>query len=282
MEMLSPHPGGGIFEALDGHMYGNYSNSNTLVMLHGFGTDQHVWHYLIPVLACFFRVVVFDMAFTPNVRPGLYDADKYSNYTAYADDLLGVLDQLQLDKVIYLGHSMSAMVGCIAAVKKPELFQQLILLSGSPRYLNAEGYYGGFSLPEVEGIFNQISQNYQEWVEDFAQHVIIVNDSQAQLEFEQDLLRMDPTTTLGLSKVVFLSDWRVILPQVTVPTILMSSKEDHVVPVSVDYYMEKEMGGPTQLNLLPTSGHFPMLTAHDLLLRALGGVLGIKNSTSKC
>jgi len=114
-------------------MYGNMANNQTLVLAHGFGSNQCVWHYLIPFLACYFRVVVFYIAFVPGVRPGFYDPNKYSTYMGYADGLLGVLEELDVKKVVYLGHSMSAMIGCIAAVKKPQLFDQLILLGGSPR-----------------------------------------------------------------------------------------------------------------------------------------------------
>lgn len=125
--------GGGIFEALNGHVYGNHSNP-TLVLSHGFGTDQTFWHYLIPTLAFFFKVVVFDLAFSPNVQSGFYDPSKYSNYTGYANDLLDVLDELRVEKAVYLGHSMSSMIGCLAAIQKPHLFQHLILLGASPRY----------------------------------------------------------------------------------------------------------------------------------------------------
>ena len=123
--------GGGIVDALNANIYGN--GTQTLVLAHGFGTDQTVWHFLIPYLACYFKVVVFDLAFSPNVSSDVYDQNKYSTFDGYAQDLVCLLDELNLNKTIYLGHSMSAMIGCLAATKRPELFQHLVLLSGSPR-----------------------------------------------------------------------------------------------------------------------------------------------------
>ena len=126
--------GGHIVETLNVNVYGN--GTQALVLAHGFGADQTLWHYLIPYLACYFKVVVFDLVFSPNVNPDLYNPKKYSNFNGYAQDLLCLLDQLNVNKTIYLGHSMSAMIGCIAATKRPDLFEHLILLNGSPRWFS--------------------------------------------------------------------------------------------------------------------------------------------------
>lgn len=131
--MACDYGGEGIVKALNAHVYGN--GTQALVLAHGFGSDQTVWHYLIPYLACFFKVVVFDLVFSANVDPKFYDFNKYSNFNGYAQDLVCLLDHLQVNKTVYVGHSMSAMIGCLAATKRPQLFQHLILLSGSPRYI---------------------------------------------------------------------------------------------------------------------------------------------------
>lgn len=124
---------GGIVDALNTKVYGN--GTQTMVLAHGFGLDQTVWYYLLPYLAYYFKVVVFDLAFSANVNPNLYDPKRYSNFSAYSEDLICLLDHLKINNSIYLGHSMSAMIGCIAATKRPELFQHLIFLGGSPRFV---------------------------------------------------------------------------------------------------------------------------------------------------
>ena len=125
---------GGIVDALNANLSGN--GTQTLVLAHGFGTDQTVWHYLIPFLACYFKILVFDLAFTPNATSSLYNPNKYSTLDAYAEDLVCLLDELNLNKTIYVGHSMSAMIGSLAATKRPQLFQHLILLGASPRLVS--------------------------------------------------------------------------------------------------------------------------------------------------
>lgn len=122
--------GGDIVDALNANITGN--GTKTLVLAHGFGTDHTVWASLIPFLATYFKVLVFDLAFSPNVNTNNIPS-KYSTLDGYAEDLVCLLDQLNLNRTIYLGHSMSAMIGCLAATKKPQLFEHLVLLNGSPR-----------------------------------------------------------------------------------------------------------------------------------------------------
>lgn len=128
----------GIVQALNSNVYGN--GTQTLVLSHGFGADQTVWHLLIPYLACFFKVIVYDLAFSPNVDPKLYNSKTYSNFDAYASDFLCLMDEMEVSKAVFVGHSMSAMIGCVAATRRPELFRHLILLNGSPRSLSLPLY----------------------------------------------------------------------------------------------------------------------------------------------
>lgn len=135
MDVMCNHGGGGgIARALNANVYGN--GTQTVVLAHGFGTDQTVWQYLIPYLVCYFKVVVFDLVFSANVDSKLYNETRYSDFNGYADDLTCLLDELKVKNSIYVGHSMSAMIGCIASIKRPELFQHLVLLSGSPRWFS--------------------------------------------------------------------------------------------------------------------------------------------------
>ncbi|XP_027349372.1 strigolactone esterase D14-like [Abrus precatorius] len=266
--------GGGMACALNANFYGN--GTQTLVLSHGFGTDQTVWHYLIPFLACYFKVLVFDLAFTPNVNSTLYDSKKYSNFDGYAHDLVSLLDELNLNKTIYVGHSMSAMIGCIAATRKPQLFEHLVLLGGSPRYQNEEGYEGGFNEPKLDEIFESISKNFSKWAHSFAPDAVGVNNPSAVSEFEHSLLRMNPSIALEVAKTIFLSDLRTILPQVHVPCTIIQTKNDTIVPVSVASYMKKNLGTHSEVKILQTQGHFPQLTAYCLLLKVLRDSLFVK------
>ncbi|TQE10818.1 hypothetical protein C1H46_003518 [Malus baccata] len=226
--------GGGIVQALNTHVYGN--ETQTLVLAHGFGADQTIWHFLISFLACYFKVVVFDWVYFPNVDPKLYDPKTYSNFSAYAEDLVCLLDHLNVKKGLYL---------------------------------NTTAYTGGFTRPQLDALFNQIGKNFTSWVPSFAPTPIGVNDTRAITEFENSLGRMSPRIAVRVDRVVFLSDLRRILPQIIVPSSIIQSRKDFIVPKSVAFYMKKKLGGPAKVKILNTEGHFPQLTAYLLLLKVL-------------
>ncbi|GFP84149.1 probable strigolactone esterase d14 [Phtheirospermum japonicum] len=258
---------GGLAAALNAHTYGN--GSQTIVLSHGYGTDQSVWHYILPVLAIYFKVLVYDLAFSPNVNPKLYDPVRYSNYGAYAQDLTSVLDELKVKDSIFVGHSMSAMIGGIAATRRPDLFRHLVWLNGSPRYLNDTGYNGGSTRVQLDSIFNSIKTNYAGWVQSFVPAAIGVNNTAAIEEFKSSLLRWSPQVALQTARAVFLKDYRRVLPYVHVPSTIIQSKEDIIVPKSVAYYIKRKLGAPARVRVLKTKGHFPHLTVPSRLLRVL-------------
>ncbi|XVF75996.1 hypothetical protein PTKIN_Ptkin13bG0232100 [Pterospermum kingtungense] len=243
----------------------------------GEAMDMGFWHFLVPLLAYYFKVVVFDMVFSPNVNPKLYNPIRYTSHlNGYADDLICLLDQLHVKNTIYLGHSMSAMVGCVAATKRPLLFTHLILLGGSPRYINDEGYDGGFERSDINDIYQSIDKNSGLRIKDFAPKAVGVNNTATIAEFENSLRRMKPGIALSAGKTVFSSDLRKKLPKVVVPCTIIQSKKDYVVPVSVAYYMKSKLGGPpAQVKILDTQGHFPHLTAYNLLFKVLKEALQI-------
>ncbi|CAL1372306.1 unnamed protein product [Linum trigynum] len=267
MDSMTYVPYGGLAATLNANIHGN--GTQTLVLSYGYGLDQNVWHLLLPYLVCCFKVLTFDLAFSPNVTPDFYKPDKYSTLHGYSQDLVNLLDELQLKNTVYLGHSMSAMIGAIAATERPDLFQHLILLSGSPRYLNDSGYYGGSEMPQLNNLFNTMEKNYSNWVRNFAPAAVTVSDKEAIAEFEQSLGRMNPKVAVDVAKAVFLGDLRKVLPEVTVPCSVIQSREDLFVPEFVGHYMQKNLGGAAKVQFLKAQGHFPQLTAHRLLLKAL-------------
>ncbi|KAK9123353.1 hypothetical protein Sjap_012955 [Stephania japonica] len=258
---------GGLIEAMNANVYGN--GTQTLVLSHGFGCDQNVWHLLIPYFMCCFKLVVFDLAFAPTVRPGLYNPDRYSTYNAYAEDVVGVLDELNVSNAIFVGHSMSAMIGSLASIQKRDLFKQIIMLNGSPRYLNDSDYIGGYSESEVKRILGQMEQNYSAWTGDFAPAAVGQNGTAQAHEFEQSLLRMDPNVSVQVAQNVFLSDYRWVLEQVKLPCTIIQTENDIIVHPFVPGYMKKMLGEGAKVVMLDAHGHFPMLTADSLLSKVL-------------
>ncbi|KAJ4953704.1 hypothetical protein NE237_030536 [Protea cynaroides] len=251
------------------------SGKESVVLAHGYGTDQSVWEKILPHLAQNYRVLVFDWCFSGSVNDlSLFDPDKYSSLEAFADDLSALMDEMNLTSSVFIGHSMSGMVGCFSSIKRPDLFKKLILLGPSPRYLNAEDYEGGFEKAEVEQMFSNIASNFYAWAPGFAGLVVDARDTLSVDKFGKLLGRMRPEVALSLAKTIFCCDYRDVLEKVQVPCTVVQTSNDIVVPISVGYYMQKKIKGKTTVEIIEADGHFPQLTAHQLLLDVLDRVLG--------
>ncbi|KAL3745029.1 hypothetical protein ACJRO7_014182 [Eucalyptus globulus] len=254
------------------------SGTETVVLAHGFGADQTMWDKILPVLSQHFRVLVFDWGFSGAVKEqeGLFDPVKHSSYEGFACDLISLLDELDLKSTVFVGHSMSGMIGCIASVKRPDLFERLILLGASPRYLNTDGYEGGFGTAQIDQILLSIESDYNEWAPNFASLVVHPHDALSVEMFTGCLRRMRPKVALSLARTVFLSDHREVLGSVTTPCTIIQTTNDVIVPNSVAHYMRDKIQGKSTVEMIEADGHFPQLTAHLQLLDVLGGILGFE------
>ncbi|CAI9100288.1 OLC1v1037253C1 [Oldenlandia corymbosa var. corymbosa] len=246
------------------------SGKQTIVLAHGYGGDNSVWDNVINPLSELYQVLVFDWSFSGVVKDlDLFDAVKYSSYDAFADDLIDLLEEMNLKSSVFVGHSMSGMIGCIASVKRPDLFTRLVLVASSPRFINTDEYEGGFEIPQVEQLFASIESNYDQWAPSFASIVVDKNDPLSVEKFAGSLTRMGVKTALPLAKSVFLSDHRDVLEQVTTPCTIIQSVNDVVVPNSVPLFMQKKIKGKCNVEVIDIEGHFPQLTAPKQFLEVI-------------
>ncbi|XVF88491.1 hypothetical protein PTKIN_Ptkin19aG0055500 [Pterospermum kingtungense] len=253
------------------------SGSQTMVLAHGFGGDQSVWDKILPYLTPHYLVVVFDWTFSGAVKdPNLFEPSKYSSYDAFANDLIALMDELDLKSSVFVGHSMSGMIGCIASVKRPELFNRLILVAASPRYINIDDYEGGFEAEAMDSILSSIESDYENWTSNFPSLVVDNKDPVSVENLSKCLKKMKHEFAAPLSKTVFHSDERDSLEKVTTPCTIIQPSNDLVVPESVAYYMQKKIKGESTVEIVKGDGHFPQLTAHLELLDVLGRVLGFE------
>lgn len=270
--------------AMNARMIG--SGKDTIILAHGYGGDHSVWDKVLPSLVQRFQVLVFDWSFSGAVinndnnnnkdstnNNQLFDAAKYTCYDAFADDLIALMEEMNLKSSVFVGHSMSGMIGCIASVKRSDLFKRIVMVSSSPRLMNSEDYEGGFEMPDIEQLFENIKSNYDEWASGFASEVIDRSDPPSIEKFAKSLKRMGAEVALPLAKTVFLSDHRAILERVTTPCTIINTTKDIVVPNSVPTYMQKTIAGETTVEIIDTQGHFPQLTAHDQFLQVLDRAL---------
>uniref|UniRef100_A0A1D1XRA6 Sigma factor sigB regulation protein rsbQ n=1 Tax=Anthurium amnicola TaxID=1678845 RepID=A0A1D1XRA6_9ARAE len=250
------------------------SGDITVVLSHGYGVDQSIWENILPDLAQRCRVVVFDWNFLAVLAKSTDHGNScYSTYEAFSDDLVALMDEMDLKNVVFVGHSMAGMIGCIAAVKRPDLFRRLVPLGASPRYLNSEGYKGGFEMQDVDNLLSAIETDFHSWAQSFARLAVGGSDPGPAEKFGQCLQRMRPDVALELAKVVFWSDLRDVLDDVEVPCTIITGANDIVVPMPVSHYMQTRIRGGASLEVLDFDGHFPQLTACRSLLDALDRIL---------
>ncbi|XP_014506151.1 probable strigolactone esterase DAD2 [Vigna radiata var. radiata] len=252
------------------------SGKETIVLCHGFGTDQSIWHKIIPLLAESYTLVVFDWPFSGAVTDkSLYEHAKYTSFEPYADDLITVIDEMDLNCVTFVGHSMSAMIGCIASIKRPHLFNNLILVTASPRYINTDDYFGGFERSSIDEMVSTVELQYESWCSAYAPIAVDKNDGASVEKFLSCLKSMDSEVAVSLAKTVFYSDYRDMLEKVETPCTIIQSSNDMAVPVGIGQYLEKKIKGVATLQIIDMIGHFPQLTAHLKLVELVKAVVGI-------
>ncbi|KAJ7966534.1 Sigma factor sigB regulation protein rsbQ [Quillaja saponaria] len=259
--------GSHILDALNVRVEG--SGDKILVLAHGFGTDQSAWQRILPYFTRNYRVILYDLVCAGSVNPDYFDFRRYTTLDAYVDDLLYILDALHVERCAYVGHSVSAMIGILASIRRPELFFKLILIGASPRFLNDRDYHGGFEQGEIEKVFSAMEANYAAWVSGFAPLAVGADVPAAVREFSRTLFNMRPDITLFVSRTVFNSDMRGVLGLVKVPCCIIQTAKDVSVPSSVATYLKEHLGGRSTVQWLETEGHLPHLSAPALLARKL-------------
>ncbi|XP_050206281.1 strigolactone esterase RMS3 [Mercurialis annua] len=271
----------GFSKAMNAKVIG--TGEETIVLAHGYGGDQSVWDKIVPDLTKHFRVLVFDWKFSGAIKDDeeeQFEPEKYASYDAFADDLIYLLEEMDIlssSPVVFAGHSMSGMIGCIASIKRPELFKRLILIGASPRYINIDDYEGGFKKSDIDDIISNIESNFQNWAPAFASLAVDATDSESIQKFTNCLFNMNPKYALSVAKTVFYCDEREILDKVSTPCTIIQTTNDIVVPNSVAYYMQEKIKGKCTVELIDTDGHFPHLTAPRQLFDVFTAVLGLSS-----
>ncbi|XP_008787185.1 strigolactone esterase D14 [Phoenix dactylifera] len=260
--------GSKLLEILNVRVVGN-PDRPALVLSHGFGTDQSAWNRVVPYFQRDYRIVLYDLVCAGSVNPDHFDFRRYTTLDAYVDDLLAILDALRIDRCFFVGHSVSAMIGILAAIRRSDAFLKLILIGASPRFLNDKDYHGGFEKGEIERVFEAMESNYEAWVRGFAPLAVGADVPAAVREFSRTLFNMRPDISLFVSRTVFNSDLRGVLGLVRVPCVVVQTAKDVSVPLSVAAYLKAHLGGRTTVEILNTEGHLPHLSAPAAFITAL-------------
>jgi sigma-B regulation protein RsbQ len=237
------------------------TGTQPMLFAHGFGCDQNMWRFVTPAFENDYRIVLFDYVGSGRSDLAAYDPERYATLGGYVDDVLDVCHALDLRDVIFVGHSVSSMVGVLAANREPQLFERLILIGPSPRYINeAPDYVGGFERSDIEGLLETMEKNYIGWA-NFLAPAIMKNPDRPELaaELEGSFCSTDPVIARRFAEATFFADNRADLAAVQVPSLIMQCSEDIIAPSAVGDYLSREMAGST-LQTLRATGHCPHMS----------------------
>ena len=244
-----------------------------MLFAHGYGCDQNMWRLVAPAFEDDYRVVLFDHVGAGRSDLSAYDRAKYSNLQGYADDVLEICAALDLTRVIFVGHSVSAMIGALAAIKEPGRFERLVLIGPSPRYIDDDDYTGGFTREDIGQLLDFQDSNYLGWSSTLAP-VIMGNSDRPELaeELTNSFCRTDPDIAKQFAAVTFLSDNRADLPNVRVRALVLQCREDAIAPPSVGAYVDQQLPD-SRLVILDATGHCPHLSAPEETIAAMKAFL---------
>ena len=232
-----------------------------MLFAHGFGCDQHMWRFITPAFEDEYRIVLFDYVGSGHSDQSVYDRDKYGRLDGYADDVLDVVHALDLHDVTFVGHSVSSMVGILAANREPDRFARLVLVGPSPRYLNDEGYEGGFERADIEGLLETMDQNYIGWA-NYLAPAIMQNADQPALgaELTESFCSTDPVVARTFAEATFYADNRADLAGLSVPSLILQCTDDIIAPLAVGEFLHRALRDST-LRVMRATGHCPHLSA---------------------
>lgn len=247
----------------------NGSGPRSMIFAHGFGCDQNMWRFVEPAFRDRYRTVLFDHVGAGQSDLSAYDPAKYAGVAGYAEDVVEIGRELSLQDAVFVGHSVSAMIGALASIAAPEMFSDLVMVGPSPRYIDDGDYVGGFSAAQIEELLESLADNHMGWSAAMAP-AIMGNADRPELgeELTNSFCRTDPEIARQFARATFTSDNRADLPKVTARTLILQSGDDIIAAENVGEYVHAAIAG-SRIVHLKSSGHCPNLSAPEEVITAM-------------
>lgn len=246
------------------------SGEKKILFLHGFASSQEAWKWVTPAFEETHTLILIDYVGSGKSDPTAYDEARYQTLDGYVDDLVEVCEELNLDDLIVIGHSVGGTIGLLLAKVQPERIKQVFMLGSSPRYLNdLPDYYGGFERENVDQILEMMELNYSGWASYLASVALPETEGKTQSQYvEASFLSSNPEIAYTFLKVTLLVDYRSVLKEIETDTVILQCSEDSFVPIEAARFMEKELRH-THLHVLSAKGHYPQVSHPDETIAAI-------------
>jgi sigma-B regulation protein RsbQ len=233
----------------------------TLIFTHGYGCDQNVWHAVAEALSANHEVVLYDCAGCGKADPTAYDRVRHATLQGHADDLIAVCEAAKLERPVLVAHSVGTMIGVLAAQRRPELFDSLVLIAPSPSYINDGDYLGGFDREDIDSLLETLESNHFGWARMMAP-VVMGNPDRPELAgaLGDSFCRMDSGVARHFAQVTFLADHRKDLGEISAPSLLLQCSDDSLAAPGIGEYLAQQMANSSLVQLSAT-GHCPHMSA---------------------
>lgn len=243
------------------------TGDRTILLGHGFGCDQTMWRWIAPALAQDHRVVLFDYVGAGRSDRAAYDAVRYGSLSGYAADAIDVCEALGARGAVWIGHSISSMIGALASVARPDLFERLVMVAPSPRFLDdPPDYRGGFGERDISDLLDLMDHNFMGWATSLASMAVPSEDLSGVLR--ESFTSIDPRAARQFAEITFRCDLRDVLPRVAAPTLVLQCAHDDIAPVEVGEYTRRRLPR-ADYRLLDVAGHCPHMSHPDEVLGAV-------------
>lgn len=243
----------------------------TVLLAHGLGGNQRHWDPLVAALSPHARCITFAIAGSPDADPALFSPLRHQSITGFSDDIALLCGVLGVRDIVYVGHSVSAMAGAVAAAADPGLFSRMVLLNGSPCYIDAPetGYIGGFTRAQIDDAFAAIDADFALWAGGFGR-LVMGNESTPQFadDFITSLRRYSPEVASMVFRAAFNTDLRPMLPRVSPPVRVLQSRDDPAVPMATARWFAQALPD-AHLVPLQACGHFPHIVDPPEVIAAM-------------
>jgi sigma-B regulation protein RsbQ len=240
-----------------------------MIFAHGYGCDQNMWRLLAPDFQDRYRIILFDLVGSGRSDLSAYDRNKYGSLAGHAEDVLEILEEHADGPAVFVGHSVSAMIGLLAAISAPERFSSQVMIGPSPCYVNSDDYVGGFSKEDIDSLLDTLDSNYLGWASAMAPAIMGAPDQPAlRDELTNSFCATDPEIAKHFARVTFLSDNRADLPKFKTRALILQCSDDLIAPVEVGHYLHAQLSGST-LKMIENIGHCPHLSAPNAISGAM-------------
>ncbi|MFT2009922.1 alpha/beta fold hydrolase [Pontibacter sp. 13R65] len=249
------------------------TGEKAMIFAHGYGCDQNMWRFITPAFKDEYKIVLLDLVGAGKSDSTAFNKVKYESLNGYADDILEICYALDLWHTIFVGHSVSSMIGALAAVKEPDRFEKLVMIGPSPCYINSDGYVGGFSKEDIEELLDSLDSNYLGWSAAMAP-VIMGNPDKPELgeELTNSFCRTNPEIAKHFAHTTFLSDNRADLKNIKTKALILQCSEDVIAPLEVGNFVHKQIEN-SEMIVMEATGHCPNLSAPEETIAAIRSFL---------